>query len=532
MKLAFYGAAREVTGSCFRLEVGGKKILIDCGMYQGPQIFETQGLGFFAAEIDAVLLTHAHIDHSGNLPLLYKEGFRGSVITTSATRDLCNIMLKDSAHIQQQETEWKNKKAIRAGGATVKPIYTMADAEGVLKLFVPCKYNNLITVAQGVTVEFVDAGHLLGSSSVIVTAEEEGVTRKLVFSGDIGNHDRPLLNNPTAITEADYIITESTYGDRVHTDNPDFEVDLAAIIQETFDRGGNLIIPAFAVGRTQELLYYIRKIKDGNMVRGHGDFPVYVDSPLAIEATGIFSDKTKGYYDEEAMSLIKAGINPIGFSNLRLSVTSDDSKFINTVKEPKIVISASGMCEAGRIRHHLKHNLWRKDSTVLFVGFQVEGTLGSILLSGVNRIKLSGDEIEVNARIVKVDSISAHADKQELLNWLSHLNNPPKRVFVVHGDNRTAELFSESIISRFGYTATAPYYGEEYDLIDNVQSRKATRRELARISRQIRISPAYQELLDAGKRLLTVIAHNEGGSNHDLGKMTQQIRAFCDKWDR
>jgi metallo-beta-lactamase family protein len=428
------------------LEIEGKKILIDCGMHQGPQIFESQGLGFMAAEIDYVLLTHAHIDHSGNLPLLYAEGFNGTVYATSASCELCNIMLKDSAHIQESEADWKNKKAMRAGSEAIKPLYTMKDAEGVLKLFRPYEYGVKFNVCKGVTAEFVDAGHLLGSSSIILDLEEDGEKKRVVFSGDIGNTDRPLLNNPTHITDADYIIMESTYGDRNHETISDFGQDLAGIIQDTFDRGGNVVIPAFAVGRTQELLYFIRKIKEQKMVTGHGDFPVYIDSPLAIEATSIFNAKTMGYFDEEAMSLIQSGINPIQFSNLRLSVTSDDSKFINTIKEPKVIISASGMCEAGRIRHHLKYNLWREDSTIVFVGYQVEGTLGNILLNGAERIKLKGDEIEVNAKIVKIDSISAHADKDELITWLSYLNKAPQRVFVVHGENRTAELFTESII--------------------------------------------------------------------------------------
>ncbi len=378
MKLTFIGADHEVTGSCHYLEIGKKHILVDYGMEQGVNVFENAPLPVDEAMIDYVFLTHAHIDHSGMLPLLYAKGFRGQVFMTDATADLCSIMLRDCAHIQMMEAEWKNRKAKRSAGvAAVEPIFDMEDAEGIIKRIVPCHYNTVVEVCEGVSIRFTDIGHLLGSSSIEVWLTEGGMTKKIVFSGDIGNKDMPLLRNPMPTAEADYVVMESTYGNRLHSkERVDYVKELAAILKETFDRGGNVVIPSFAVGRTQELLYFLRKIKVGRLVEGHEDFPVYVDSPLAVEAIGIFQENKRECFDEEALNLVKEGINPISFSKLRLSITSDESKAINFIDTPKVIISASGMCEAGRIRHHLKHNLWRPECTILFEGNQAVGTLG------------------------------------------------------------------------------------------------------------------------------------------------------------
>ena len=363
MKLIFIGADHEVTGSCHYLNACGKHILVDYGMEQGVNAFENCDLPVAESMIDYVLLTHAHVDHSGMLPLLSARGFRGQILTTEATADLCSIMLRDCAHIQMQEAEWKNRKAKRSSGVEPhEPVYTMEDAENAIKRIVPCPYDTKIDLCDGIQIRFTDVGHLLGSSSIEVWATEEGQMRKIVFSGDIGNKNQPLIKDPAKTEEADYVVMESTYGDRLHpTDRPDYVRELARILQETFDRGGNVVIPSFAVGRTQEILYFIRKIKEDKLVQGHGNFPVYVDSPLAVEATGIFHKNEISCFDEEAMSLVKQGINPIAFPNLRLSITSDESKAINFENTPKVIISASGMCEAGRIRHHLKHNLWRPE---------------------------------------------------------------------------------------------------------------------------------------------------------------------------
>ncbi|HWT26353.1 MAG TPA: MBL fold metallo-hydrolase, partial [Mobilitalea sp.] len=419
MRLTFLGAAHEVTGSCFFLEACGKNILIDCGMEQGKDMYENQEIPVASADIDAVLLTHAHIDHSGKLPLLYTEGFRGSIHATSATSALCDIMLRDSAHIQMAEAEWKNRKGKRSGNEQAVPIYDMEAAMATTRLFIPHEYNDKYPLYDGIEIRFIDVGHLLGSASIEVWITENGVTKKVVFSGDIGNSNQPLISNPHYIEEADYVVMESTYGDRSHGERPDYIKELTNIIQTTFDRGGNVVIPSFAVGRTQVLLYHLRKIKDDHLVKGHGNFKVYVDSPLAVEATQIFHEHMLGYFDEEAMNLVNKGVNPLSFPGLCTSITSDESKTINFDEEPKVIISASGMCEAGRIRHHLKHNLWKENSTILFVGYQAVGTLGRMLLEGAKEVKLFGEPIQVAAQIMQLGGVSGQADREGLIKWLT-----------------------------------------------------------------------------------------------------------------
>ena len=401
MKLVFLGATHEVTGSCFYLEAAGKKFLVDYGMEQGRDTFENEPVPVPASQLDFVLLTHAHIDHSGMLPLLYAKGFRGPVFATQATAKLCDIMLRDSAHIQEFEAEWRNRKGKRSGKEEYVPIYTMEDAMGIIRCFQGFHYQEDITPFPGIRFRFVDAGHLMGSSSIELFLTEEGQTRKLVFSGDIGNTDQPLIRDPSYIREADYVIMESTYGNRNH----DYARELAGIIQSTFDRGGNVVIPSFAVGRTQEMLYFIRQIKEQKMVSGYGNFKVYVDSPLANEATEIYTEYPYECFDEEALELYQKGINPISFPGLRVSLTSGDSKEINDIPEPKVIISASGMCDAGRIKHHLKHNLWREDSTILFVGYQANGTLGRSIVEGASEVKLFGEPVHVAARIMQLPGI-------------------------------------------------------------------------------------------------------------------------------
>ena len=407
MKLTFLGADHEVTGSCHCLQACGKNILIDCGMEQGQDVYENQELPMNPSDVDYILLTHAHIDHSGLLPLMYAKGFRGQVYTTKATTDLCQIMLRDSAHIQEFEAEWRNRKAKRAGEEEYIPLYTMNDAIGVLAFFVPCQYDEVINLADGIQIRFSDVGHLLGSASIEIWLTEGDISKKIVFSGDIGNINQPIIKDPQYLKEADYVVMESTYGDRNHGGTPDYVAELTRIIKETFDKGGNVVIPSFAVGRTQELLYFIRKIKYDNLLPEYEGFEVYVDSPLAVEATNIFNKNIDNCFDEEAMELIRQGINPIAFPGLKTSVTSDDSRAINFDMQPKVIISASGMCEAGRIRHHLKHNLWRKESTILFVGYQAHGTLGRSILEGATAVKLFGELIEVRARIEKLEGISS-----------------------------------------------------------------------------------------------------------------------------
>ncbi|MEG0271969.1 MAG: MBL fold metallo-hydrolase [Hydrogenoanaerobacterium sp.] len=536
MKLHFLGADREVTGSCHYLEACGKNILVDCGMEQGPDEYENQELPIHAAEIDYVLLTHSHIDHSGKLPLLYKNGFRGEIHTTGATSDLCGIMLKDSAHIQMFEAEWRNRKAKRAGGEEFIPLYDMEDAIGALECFVPHKYAQRFKLCEGIEVSFTDVGHLLGSAAIELWVNEDGNAKKLVFSGDVGNLNQPLIRDPQTLSEADYVIIEATYGDRSHGERPNYIKALTDIIQRTLDGGGNLVIPSFAVGRTQELLYFIRKIKEDGLVKGHGCFPVYVDSPLAVEATNIFNINSLEYFDGEAQELVRRGINPISFDGLNVSVTSDDSKAINFDTNPKVIISASGMCEAGRIKHHLKHNLWRKESTVLFVGYQAVGTLGRSILEGAEKVKLFGDSIEVCAKIERLEGISGHADKAGLLSWLQAFSPAPTRVFVVHGDEESCESFTACLNDEYHYSALAPYTGGIYDLISNTCLDEGTKTRIKKAvpegAAMRHVSEVFTRLVAAGRRLAVVISHNEGLANKELARFADQINSLCDKWDR
>ena len=535
MKITFIGATHEVTGSCYYLEAAGHKFLVDCGMEQGPDYYENAEIPVALGEIEFVLLTHAHIDHSGNLPAIYAKGFRGPVYATDATSHLCDIMLRDSAHIQMFEAEWRNRKGRRQGKPEFVPAYTMEDAMGVIRNFVGCPYNKMITPAEGISARFIDAGHLLGSASIELTIREEDTEKKIVFSGDIGNTCQPLIKDPEYLHHADYIVMESTYGDRSHGEKPDYVKLLSEIIQETFDRGGNLVIPSFAVGRTQEMLYFIRQIKADGLVYGHDGFKVYVDSPLANEATTIFSEHQYDCFDEEAMELIQKGINPISFPGLKVSVTSDDSKSINYDEEPKVIISASGMCDAGRIKHHLKHNLWRSDSTILFVGYQAVGTLGRSLVEGAKDVHIFGEEIHVNADIVRLPGISGHADNAGLMRWASSFKEKPKRVFVAHGDDTVCDLFAKRLEDELGYQAMAPYSGTEVDLVTNEITRETVGIVIKRAEQKAKSRKAagvFARLVAAGQRLMTVIRHNEGGTNKDLARFADQINSLCDKWDR
>ena len=536
MKLTFLGANHEVTGSCTLLETGGLHFLIDCGMEQGRDVYENQPLPIAPGEIDGVLLTHAHIDHSGHLPLLAKQGYRGPIYATRPTCRLCGIMLRDSAHIQESEAEWKNRKNTRAGLPPVEPDYTVEDAETAVSLFEGVDYDKKTELAPGVAVRFTDVGHLLGSASIELWVTEGDKTTKLVFSGDIGNLNQPILKDPTYLTEADYVVMESTYGDRSHPPRPDYIGELTAILQRTFDRGGNVVIPSFAVGRTQELLYFLREIKEKNLVTGHGNFPVYIDSPLAIEATHIFRSSDENCFDEATRALLDKGIDPIGFPGLRVSVTSDESRLINSDNTPKVIISASGMCEAGRIRHHLKHNLWRKECTILFVGYQAAGSLGRVLLEGATNVKLFGEEIEVRAEITQLTGMSGHADQTGLLRWVEHFDQKPRRVFVVHGEDEVENEFT-ALLQQRGYTACAPYNGEQWQLTASgaeclVQGNRERLVQRAAGAGASRAAAVFQRLVSAGKRLLRVIEHNQGGANKDLAKFADQINALCDKWDR
>ena len=532
MLLEFLGADHEVTGSCHYLKVGEKNILVDCGMEQGADIYVNQEIPVNAAEIDMVLVTHAHIDHSGLLPLLYSQGFRGKIYATEATTQLCDIMLRDSAHIQMSEADWKNRKGRRAGKEEIVPLYTIEDAIRVMHYFVPCPYDTKIEVCEGVTIRFIDAGHLLGSSSIEVWATEEDCAKKIVFSGDIGNIQKPLVKNPHFIEEADYVVMESTYGNRDHGAPPDYAEALAKVTRETFQKGGNLVIPAFSVGRTQEMLYYFRKIKMEHMLPEYEDFEVFVDSPLAVEATNIYNKNVQDCFDEEALELVEKGINPIGFPGLRTSITSEESKMINFIEKPVVIISASGMCEAGRIRHHLKHNLWRRQSTILFVGYQVPGTLGHSLLNGAKMVKLFGEEIDVEARILNLEGISGHADRTHLLEWVGKFKKKPEHVFIVHGEDSVWEEFAKTVRDRYHMEADAPYSGDIYDLSCNCCVEQGTREKAKKKKTSTGAAGVFARLVAAGQRLASVIQKNYGLPNKELAKFADQINSLCDKWER
>ena len=536
MKLTFIGAAHEVTGSCHLLQAAGKNILVDCGMEQGPDLYENPGLPIPETDIDYVFLTHAHIDHSGMLPLLTKNGFKGQIITTYATADLCNIMLRDSAHIQEFEAEWRNRKGRRAGQPVYEPIYILQDALDAIELIVPCQYQERIRICDGIEVRFTDVGHLLGSASIEVWIAEGDTTKKIVFSGDVGNTNQPIIKDPSYTESADYVVIESTYGNRVHsTEKIDYLKDFTMVLRETFERGGNVVIPSFAVGRTQEMLYFIRQIKAEGLIHGHDNFKVFVDSPLANEATNIFGIHKYDCFDDEALELIRKGINPLSFPGLKISVTSEDSKAINFDDDCKVIISASGMCDAGRIKHHLKHNLWREDSTILFVGYQAVGTPGRALLEGTQEIKLFGEPVHVAAKICRMPGISGHADVNGLVDWIKAFEVKPQKVFVTHGEDTVTELFAARLRDEMNYDAYAPFSGTEFDLAEGeflYEAEGVKIQKPAALQKASKAAKVYEKLLALGYRLLSVIRKNEGCANKDLEKFSRDVQSLCDKWDR
>jgi metallo-beta-lactamase family protein len=462
MNLTFYGAAREVTGSCYLLESNGKKFLIDCGLQQGQDEKEDQSLPFDVKDIDFVILTHAHIDHSGRLPLLVKDGFKGKIYATGATCDLISVMLKDSAQIQEMDAKWKNRKARRAGRKEVPPLYTTGDVDNTLKLLVPCDYGKISDVSSGIRFNMIDAGHILGSASVELFLAEGEKEKKIVFSGDIGNIGQPIIKDPQYIEEADYVVMESTYGDRKHEKSDDYALDLAKIVDRTLSRGGNVIIPSFALGRTQGLLYIFNEIKKRGLVK-NSNFPVYVDSPLASEATKIYEDDLVAYADRETEGIIKKGSDPLTFKDLAFTDSTEESRALNSDPVPKVIISSSGMCEGGRIGHHLKHNLWKEECSLVFVGFQAYGTLGREILEGAERVGVLGEEIAVRATVYNFTGLSAHADRDGLLGWIKSFKKKPAKVFVTHGEDAVCELFTDSL-KNMGLAAEAPYYKSVYDL--------------------------------------------------------------------
>ncbi len=533
MNIKFIGATHEVTGSCTLLTVNDKYYLVDCGMEQGKDVFQNISLPVMASEIQAVFVTHAHIDHSGMLPKLYKDGFKGAIYATDVTCDLLNIMLQDCAHIQETEAEWRSRKSTRKGEGSVQPVYTMKDALGAIRLFRPCIYGQSVLVGDGVQIRFTDIGHLLGSACIEIWMSEGETTKKIVFSGDVGNTDQRIICDPKTVEQADYVVIESTYGNRDHVkDKKDIVAELANHIQRAFNRGGNVVIPSFAVGRTQEMLYAIREIKERGLVRGHKDFPVYVDSPLASEATSIFMQCNPICFDKETLDLIKRGINPIWFKGIKITQSAGESKRINFINKPKVIISASGMCEAGRIRHHLKHNLWKRENVILFVGYQTQGSLGRKLLEGAKTVNLFGEDISVKAEIAMLQGASGHADRNGLVKWLQGFNAKPQLVFVNHGDDDSCEDFKKMLIG-LGYNATAPYSGTEYDLKTGELTVYTDGKPIDRVKEfksGSRAADVYNQLIDEAERLLTLAKGKRGRTNKDNVKLTAQIRSLIDKW--
>ncbi|MBQ2698690.1 MAG: MBL fold metallo-hydrolase [Firmicutes bacterium] len=465
MKITFYGAARTVTGSCYLLEHNGARFLVDCGLFQGNKALKERNYGefpFTASSIDFVLLTHAHIDHSGLIPKLYNKGFKGKIYTTPATQDLCSIMLPDSGHIQESECERKNRKLARAGGKLLTPIYTADDANQVMRQFEAHDYGKTFSPAPGIRVTMRDAGHILGSAILEIVYDDNGSERTLVFSGDLGRYDAAIVNDPSALACADFLVMESTYGNRLHGGADGGEPErLAAAIRDTFAKGGNVVIPAFAVDRTQDILMMLSYLFDNKMIP---EAEVYVDSPLAVKATQIFGDYPE-YYDEITSALYnEKGHPPFLLPNLHFSTTAEESMRINAIKSGAIIISASGMADAGRIKHHLKHNLWRPECLVVFIGYQSEGTLGRMLIDGADKVTIHGEKINVSATIITMEGFSAHADRDELLRWLNSIEVKPQKVFVTHGEEASTIDFANTVTQQLGIAAEAPQAAESFEL--------------------------------------------------------------------
>lgn len=537
MNITFLGATKMVTGSNFLVEGAGKRFLVDCGMYQGKATDEMENEAPFLynpADIDFMLLTHAHIDHSGRIPKLYNEGFRGPVYATKATCELCSIMLPDSGHIQEQENEWKNNKRKRKGLKQQPPLYTAEEATKCLEIFKPIKYDEIIDIDEHIHVRFNDAGHMLGSAIIEIWVDEDGKTTKTVFSGDLGNNDIPLLSEPTMIEDADYLVMESTYGDRLHVGTHDKAKVFLDIVSETLDNGGTVVIPSFAVGRTQEILYELNIIKEERskdeafqkeyetLMRA----PVYVDSPLAISATEVFKNN-EDLFDDETKAIMERGDNPLEFPGLKFTRTADESKALNESDEPSIIISASGMCEVGRIKHHLKHNIWNPNSTILFVGYQAPGTLGRSIVDGAKKVKIFGEEFSVKARIEYIEGYSGHADQEWLLNFVYSFIKKPKHIFLVHGEPNGQLVLKNKIVGTTQIPVTIPGYGEKYTLDDNFTVEKKYEdpidKRYLRLEVLDRIETLQEEIEDM-KNIIKEDLLSKERSDDDVKRVNEKVK--------
>lgn len=536
MKITFLGAAKTVTGSNFLVEAAGKKFLVDCGMYQGKitQDFENSDPFLFDIEdIDFMILTHAHIDHAGRIPKLCNEGYHNPIYAHKATCDLCEIMLPDSGHIQEVEIQWQNKKRKREGKEDLPPLYTAEEAYKCLQYFVPIQYDEIFEIDENISIRLNDAGHMLGSSIVEIWAKEDGKTAKAVFTGDLGNNDLPLLDSPTMIESVDYLIMESTYGNRLHIRNDEKAKLFLDIVSETLDNGGTVVIPSFAVGRTQEILYEIDKLKDelgqdeafAKKYQTLMNSPVYVDSPLAISATEIFQ-KNLDLFEEEIQEKIKSGDNPLDFPGLRFTRTADESKELNEMNEPCIILSASGMCEVGRIKHHLKHNLWNPRNTILFVGYQAPGTLGRAIVEGAKKVKIFGEEIAVNARIEYIEGYSGHADQEWLLNFVYSFIQKPKHIFLVHGEFEGQEVLKQKIEKETGIPVTIPSFGESYQLSETpeLQEREERVVNYDKVFQRLDVLEQIEKLKDKIEQVEDVVKEDMNTNDIDIKNLNERIK--------
>lgn len=533
MKITFLGAAHEVTGSMTLIENGGRYIMIDCGMEQGTNVYENALLPVNAAEVDCLVITHAHVDHTGNIPLLWKNGFRGKIYATEDTAQLCEIMLGDCAHIKESEAEWASRKAKRAGDKPVEPEYSRKDVDGCLELFVPVRYGQLTEILPSVSVRFCDAGHFLGSASVEMFLREGGTEKKIVFSGDIGNRNLPIIKDPSPVRDADWLVLESTYGGRDH--DPEKAVEdpvlrLADILRGTFEKGGNVIIPAYAVGRTQEMLYYLRQVKEKDLVPEYRDFPVVVDGPLSSEATAVFRKCSRACLDEEALSMTGKGLDPIGFKGLRTSVTQEESKALNTDPVPKVIIASSSMCDAGRIRHHLKHNLWNPACTVLFSGYQSNGTLGRRIWDGAENVKLFGETIAVRARVELLPSVSGHADRSDLVRWVEAIGEKPRMIFINHGDDGNSSALEKTLREK-GYEACVPFSGTVWDLAKGECLHEAEGVRILGKGKKL-VKTVFEKLLETIGKLTSAAPKASGFRENILEGYIEKINAIVSDIER
>ena len=537
MKVTFLGATKMVTGSNFLVEGAGKKFLIDCGMYQGSSKEEEKNdddFLFDVNEIDFMLLTHAHIDHSGRIPKLYNTGYRKKIYATKATCDLCQIMLPDSGHIQEMETEWKNRKRERQGKEMLEPMYTAEEALKSCELLVPIQYDEIVDIDENIKVRFNDAGHMLGSSIIEIWVIENGKEEKIVFSGDIGNNDIPLLDSPTMIEDADYLVMESTYGGRLHMKNDNKANIFLDVVSETLDKGGNVVIPSFAVGRTQEILYELNKIKEQ---RGDREFfekyeklmkaPVFVDSPLAVSATEIFK-KNENLFEEEVKEEMERGDHPLEFPGLKFTTTVEESRALNETKIPSIIISASGMCDVGRIKHHLKHNLWNPNNTILFVGYQAPGTLGRKIVDGAKKVKIFGEEIAVNARIEYIEGYSGHADQEWLLNFVYSFIKKPKHIFLVHGEEEGQEILKQKIEETTNIPVVIPDFAQTYTLDnEHLTVERKIKVPYKYNSKRIEVMDRIRKLKDEVEDMEQIVIHDklsENTNDTEIIKLNNKIK--------